>query len=530
MKDSVDDLTEVEKHQIESCMLKMQTCPIFKFASRQYNFLRYLVDHTLNGNQDRLKGYTIAVEVFDRPSDFDPGLDSIVRVEAGKLRAKLREYYELYGQADAIRFIIPKGSYAVEINFNDSLSNPVQHESITTEEKPSIEVIPSLAVLPFINLSSYPEKNSHLIDGLVDNVIFLLSRLTGLFVISRQSSFTYRDSNASSQEIGSGLGVSYLVDGTFQQINDNLRVTVNLIEASSGRHHWSDRYDFALNDIFLLQDKVALNIVKALKIKLSMDEGDLFGKEATSSIEAHEALLRGLECHWKYTPVYIGEARKHFAKAIKCDPSYAAAHAWLARSITHQWIMKWENRTGLLKLAMQHAQTAVELSPRHPYALAILGWVHLWHKHLGPSINFCREAVSLDHNNSELLNFLSMALSSAGYGEEALLYIQKAIRLNPHSNPFYEFVLGQAYFVLEDYEKAEAAYLNGCKLSATFIPNHVYLCAIYAHLGRKDKMREKREDVMQLIGNDKSKIIEPPWTNKKKADFYEHLLSLTGIR
>ena len=136
----------------------------------------------------------------------------------------------------------------------------------------------------------------------------------------------------------------------------------------------------------------------------------------------------------------------------------------------------------------------------------------------------------LARSKPELLNFLSMALSSAGYGEEALLYIQKAIRLNPYSNPFFEFVLGQAYFVLEDYEKAEAAYLNGCKLSATFIPNHIFLCTIYAHLGREDKMREKREDVMQLIGNDKSKIIEPPWTNKKMADFYEHLIALTGIR
>ena len=530
MKDTVHNLTEEQRQQVEICLLKMQTCPLFKFSTRQFNFLKYLVDHTLNNNQDRLKGYTVAVEVFERPSNFDPSVDSIVRVEAGKLRAKLREYYELYGQEDAVRFVIPKGSYAVEINFTDLLVESVAQASTIIPEKPSIEVIPSLAVLPFINLSSNPENNSHLIDGLVDNVIFLLSRLSGLFMISRQSSFCFRGSNTSSQDIGSALGVKYLVDGTFLQINDNLRVTVNLIEASSGRNHWSDRYDFALNDIFLLQDKVALNIVKALKINLSMDEADLFGKEATSSIEAHEALLRGLECHWKYTPVYIAEARKHFAKAIKCDPSYAAAHAWLARSIIHQWVMKWEVSTGLKELAMQHAQTAVELSPRHPYALAILGWVHLWHKHLEPSINFCREAVSLDHNNPELLNFLSMALSSAGYGEEALLYIQKAIRLNPYSNPFYEFVLGQAYFVLEDYDKAEAAYLHGCKLSATFIPNHVYLCTIYAHLGREDKMREKRDYFLQLIGNDKSKIIEPPWTNKKWADFYEQLLVLAGIR
>ncbi len=444
--------------------------------------------------------------------------------------AKLREYYELYGQADAIHFVLPKGSYAVEMHFKEIPFQPVAQDSIITVDPSLIKVTPSLAVLPFVNLSPNPESNGHVIDGLVDNVIFLLSRLSGLFVISRQSSFFYKDSNASSQEIGSSLGVKYLVDGTFQQINEKLRVTVNLIEASSGLHNWSDRYDLDLDDIFLLQDKVALNIVKALKIRLSVDESDLFGKEGTNSIEAHEALLRGLECHWKYTPTYIADARRHFAKAISCDPAYAAAHAWLARTIIHQWIMKWENQTGLLELAMQHAQTAVQLSPRQPYALAILGWIHLWHKHLEHSINFCRQAASVDHNNPEILNFLSMALSSAGYGEEALLYIEKAKRLNPYSSPFYEFVLGQAYFVMQDYEKAEAAYLNGCKLSTTFIPNHVYLCTIYAHLGKLDKMREKRDYLMLLIGNDKSKLIEPPWTCKKLAAFYEHLLVIAGFR
>ena len=362
------------------------------------------------------------------------------------------------------------------------------------------------------------------------SLIFELSRLSGLFVISRQSSFTYRGSNQPSKAIAADLGVKYLLEGSIQRSGSHVRVTVQLIEAGSGGHVWSERFDTGVEDIFALQDEVTRSITRVLQVKLAPAEAELFGHEGTTSIEAHDALLRGLECHWKYTPKFIAEAQQHFSRAVERDPDYAAAHAWLARSLIHQWIMKWDNTPGLREQSMQHARQAVALNSRLPYALAVLGWVHLWCKQREPAIACCRQAVALDPNNPELLNFLSMALSSAGHGEEALFYIEKARRLNPHSSPFYEFVLGQAHFVLEDYNKAIAAFQHGCALSESFIPNHVYLCTVYALLGMEEQMRAKQQHVLALAGGDRIRMIEPPWMDERLAAFYEHLLQLAGLR
>lgn len=509
----------------ENCLGKVLASPVFATSPRQQDLLRYLVGQTLAGQAVRLKGYVIGVEVFGRGADFDPAVDAIVRVEVGRLRARLREYYQGDGQADAVHFDLPKGGYAMRLcEAKAAVPRPAAPASARPlDEKPAI------AVLPFANLSAEPGQD-YFVDGITDTLIFELSRLSGLFVISRQSSFAYRGSPQSSEFIAGELGVKYLLEGSVQRAGGKVRVMAQLIDAGTGGHVWSDRLDRDVQDIFSLQDEVTRGIVKALQIRLAPAEAELFGHEGTNSIEAHDALLRGLECHWKYTPRSIAEARQHFSRAVECDPAYAAAHAWLARSMLHQWIMKWDATPGLREQAMEHAQRATALAPRLPYALAILGWLHLWSKQREPAIACCRRAVSQDPNNPELLNFLSMALSSAGFGEESLFYIEKARRLNPHSSPFYEFVLGQAYFVLEDYDRAIAAYRRGCELSENFIPNHVYLCTTYALLGMEEPMREKRAHVMALAGGDLSRMIEPPWTDERLAAFYEHLLQLAGLR
>ena len=143
----------------------------------------------------------------------------------------------------------------------------------------------------------------------MDNLIFELSRLSGLFVISRQSSFRYKDGKKSSKEIGNELDVKNLLEGTAQVSQNRLRINVRLIETSSESCVWAERYESNLQEIFTLQDEITLNIVKALQVKLSPAEAEFFGHEGTESIEAHDALLRGMACHWKYSPKFIAEAR-----------------------------------------------------------------------------------------------------------------------------------------------------------------------------------------------------------------------------
>lgn len=516
---------------VDACLSNVLLSPVFEKSHRQQELLRFLVKEAMAGNAHRLKGYILGIEIFGRRSDFDPATDAIVRVEAGRLRTKLRDYYNRYGNADAVVFELPKGTYQMHISWRGSQAAPAEG-AISVLPKSwisSFEQEVSLAVLPFSNLSQ-DAGQEYFVDGVVDNLIFVLSRLSGVFVISRQSSFRYRNTQKSAKEIGAELGVKYLLDGNVQPSGKRIRVTVKLIDTDSEAYVWAGRFESNLQEIFALQDEITLDITKVLQVKLSPKEAELFGHEDTESIEAHDALLRGMACHWKYAPKYVAEARVHFARAVELDPAYAAAHAWLARAMLFQWIMKWDMHAGLRERAFEHAQQAVVLDNNLPYALSILGWAHLWCKHQDLSIANCRQAVALDPNNFEAHMFLSFSLSAAGFGEEALYYIEKAQRINPHSSPFYEFTLGLAHYVLEDYDKAIVAFKRGCALNTTFPPNYVYLCTTYALLGKEKELRESREAFLSIMGGDKSRMLEPPWTNAALAATYERLLQVAGLK
>lgn len=504
---------------------KLLASPLFAASPRQQSLLRYLARQSFSGNAERLKGYVIGVEVFGRGTDFDPAVDAIVRVEAGRLRSRLREYYLGEGQADPICFELPKGSYALRIIRPGTTIVPSQSGN---SRRSGLDDKPTLAVLPLANLSPEPGQD-YFADGLTDSLIFELSRLSGLLVISRQSSFAYRSSSKTLEAIANELGVKYLLEGSVQRNGTRVRVNLRLIEASSSTHILSERFEGDMQDIFALQDSVTLGIVKALQIRLAPADAELFGHEGTGSVEAHEELLRGLECHWKFSPQPIAEACRHFARAVECDPGYAAAHAWLARSMLHQWIMKWDKSPARREQAMQHALKAVEFKPDLPYAHSILGWVNLWIQQREEAMSHCRLAVTMDPNNPEALNFLSMVLSAAGFGEEALYYSERARHLNPHSSAFYEYVLGQAYLVLEDYDQAIVAYKRGYAMNENFIPNLGYLCITYALLGMVAEMKECREKMLGLLGGDKSRVLHPPWLDQERQDFYQHMLKLAEL-
>lgn len=513
---------DIRRDEAGTFMKKILASPVFSTSPRQQQLLRYLFEQSFSGHPGRLKGYVIGVELFGRGPDFDPGNDAIVRVEVGRLRAKLREYYQGEGHKDHARLELPKGSYTL-------LLNPARPDnSEKTIMRAATDMRPTLAVLPLLNLSAETGQD-YFVDGMTDSLIFGLSRLSGLLVISRQSTFTYRNSTKSSEAIADELGVRYLLQGSVQRQKNRVRITAHLADTKNGSLQWSERFDREVGDIFALQDEITRNVVRQLQVQLAPTEAALFGHDGTNSIEAHDAFLRGLECHWKYTPRNIAEARRYFVESIGFDPKYAAAHAWLARSILHQWIMRWDDAEDARERALHHAELAVNLAPELPYALSILGWVHLWQKAREPAISCCRRAVALDPNNHELLNFLSMTLSSAGLGSEALFYSENARRLNPHSSPFYEFVLGQAYFVLEDYEKATEAFERGCAMSSTFAPNHVYLGLSYLMLDQEKKMQEKTEYVLSLCGGNYLGI-ETPWLDKQLAATFEHLLKLAGMK
>jgi len=324
-----ENRTAAQIAKARTCLDKILASPCFVQSERQQRFLKFIVTETLAGHIDRLKGFTIAVEVFDRDVSFDPAIDAIVRVEAARLRAKLREYYEREGRTDPVRFELPKGAYVIHMEWRAPETTltlqapPDAHakevgDAMSTPLRP-VEDRPSLAVLPFVNMSSNPEQE-YFADGITDGLIMELSRLPGLFVISRHSSFVYKGVSQRAEEIGAALGVRYLLEGSVQRAAERVRITVQLIDTASGAHLWAERYDRELKDIFAVQDYVTQRIVNVLQVKFAAAEQERIGHTGTVNVEAHDCLLRGLECFWLFTPDSTREASVQLKWSLRGGP------------------------------------------------------------------------------------------------------------------------------------------------------------------------------------------------------------------
>ncbi len=534
--------SEAEKARVRACLEKVLASPILAHAPRQQRFLRYLVDETLGGNAERLKGYTIGVEVFERDRDFDPMLDAIVRVEATRLRAKLREYYDGEGSRDAARLEVPKGGYAVRIEFQPDHTGPAPRAERRTRAadsaseirsaepaRPRVEDRPSVVVLPFINLSPDPAQQ-YFADGITEDLTTELSRLSGLVVISRHSAFAYRGVAKRAEEIARELGVRYLVEGSVQRSAEQVRVSAQLIDAVSGANLWAERYERELKDVFAVQDAVVRSIVAVLQVRLTpLEQEPLLGHGGAPSFEAHDCLLRGLERFWSYSQEATTEALALFAKAVEVDPPYGLAHAWLARALVFQWAMLWDTSPACLEQAFEHARAATDLAPQMPYGQAVLCWVQLWRRQGEASIAAGWRAVAMDPNSADAHLFLSLSLSAAGRGEEALHSIENGMRLNPYPSSFYQFALGQCYAVLEDYEKAIEACRRGVELRKVFIPNQFYLCLLYTLLGREDEAKLAREELLALTGGRRT-AVRSMWLDEDLRLRWEGLAHLARVK
>jgi adenylate cyclase len=488
---------------VRACLEKILISAPFAQSERLQRFLKFVVTETLAGHADRLKGYTIGVEVFDRDASFDSAIDAIVRVEAARLRAKLREYYDHEGRDDPVRIELPKGRYAVQMEERQpiAVSAPATPQAVAPHPPP-IEDNPSLAVLPFNNISSDAEQG-YFADGVTDSLITELSRLPDLFVISRHSSFVYRNMNKRADEIGRELGVKYLVEGSVRRAGNRVRITTQLVDAASGRHLWAERFDRELQDIFAVEDDVVRRILAVLQVKLTRADKARPGLGGTRSLEAHDCLLRGLERLWLSSQESAEQARTYFSRAVELDATYAAAHAWLARAMVFEWIMYWNPRPEGIEEAYEHARLAVSLDPQLPQGQSILCWVQLWRREGQAAIAAGSKAVAMDTNDADAHLFLAGALCGSGRGKEGLHYIEKGMRLNPHPSGLYYMVLGQCHYGLEEYEQALAAFKQGVALRDVFYPNHYYLCLIYTLLGREAEARAERDTLLRLTGGRK---------------------------
>ncbi len=356
---------------------------------------------------------------------------------------------------------------------------------------------PSIAVLPFTNMSDDP-RQEYFSDGITEDLITDISKISGLFVIARNSVFTYKDKPVKVEEVGRQLGVRYVLEGSVRKAGDRVRITAQLVDAKTGGHIWAERYDRDLKDIFALQDEVTRKIVKALVVKLTGDEQKRLGHRGTDNLEAYDCSLRGWDYFFRFTKKANAQAREMFERTIELDPDYASAYSGLGFTHWMDWTFGWSQDHQSLDRAFELARRAISLDDSAYEAHSLLGKVHLWKKHYDQAIAEYNKTLDLNPNYADGLAGLGETLCFAGRPKEAIAVLRKAIRLNPIPPVWYFNGLGHAYFLTGRYEEAIEALRGVLKHNPNFWPAHIYLAASYVEMGQKDRARAEAAEVLKI--------------------------------
>ena len=379
---------------------------------------------------------------------------------------------------------------AVLAIWNRSLRPDAPPAAAPSEQSSGIEASdkPSIAVLPFLNISGDSEQG-YFADGITEDLITDLSKVSGLLVIARNSVFTYKDKSVKIQEVGQELGVRYVLEGSVRKFGDRVRITAQLVDAKRGGHLWAERYDRDLKDIFALQDEVTQKIVTALAVQLTEDEHMRLARKYTANLEAYDYILRGKDHLRRLSKESIAQSRVMFRKAIALAPVYAWGYSLLGKTYLLEWSFGWTQDPQSLELAFEMAQKAIALDDLLSSGHLLLGEVYLWKKQHEKSINEFEKAIALAPNDADGFMGLGSVLSWAGRPEEAVVLVNKAILLNPKYPSWYLWSLGHAHFLREHYEDAISAFNRCLTRNPNFLPAHFYLAVSYTISGRQEEAR-----------------------------------------
>ena len=368
----------------------------------------------------------------------------------------------------------------------------VEHMALPLPDKPSI------AVLPFTNLSNEPSEQ-YFADGMTEDLITDLSKVSGLFVIARNSVFTYKGRAVKIQQVAEELGVRYVLEGSVRRAGGQVRINAQLIDATTGGHLWAERYDGTLDDVFALQDEVSRKIVSALAVTLTPDEQQR-SNQAQASPEAYDLLLRGLERFRRFTREANVEAREYFERAVEVDPDFARAHADIAlthaEDIFHGWSESPERSS---RLALEKAQYALTLDDNSRVAHFALAFTYLNMMRYDEALAANQRVLELNPNHAEGHAQRGLILSHVGRPAEALEAIRIAMRLDPRHPFFYVWILGQAQFLLKQTEEAIAQFEKSIESNPDFAIGHLMLASAYAHVGRIEDAQWEAEEILVLL-------------------------------
>ena len=464
----------------------------FKRSGRMCRFLKFVVEHALAGTGDQIKEYLIGVEVFDR-RDYDPRVDPIVRVEARRLRSKLKAYYATTGKRDGVIAEFPKGAYIPTFRLR-AAPRPTRRR----------EPASSVAVLPFTNLTPRA-GDEYFSDGLAEELNLLLTRVENLRVVAWHSAAQFRGRQEDLRAIRERLNVSFVLKGAVRRTAAQVRVTVQLIDTGSGAVLWSEAYNRALSGVFAIQAEIARAIVNALRSRLGTASPPLV--KPIPNLECYNLCLQGRFHANKRTREGILKSAACYAAAVQKDAQCGAAYAGLADSYSLLSDYSLMAPQDAVPQAESAARKALELDPQSADALASLAFIRsIFDWRWSEAEGLYRQAIALNPSNSKARHwFATDHLAMLGRFDEALEQIQIARMLDPLSLIIHE---GHAYIHIlrRDFETALATSRQIAEFDPRFYKAYATMGRAFSLSGRYEEALAVWEKARELGGNTPSSI------------------------
>lgn len=447
---------------------KVLSSGIFAASERMCRFLRFAVERSLEGRGAELKEYLLGVEIFDRSASFDPRVDPIVRVEARRLRSKLRSYYETQGRDDGLIIEFPTGTYAPRI----------RRRGAADKGAPGEQPAGNIAVLPFANLSPDPDSE-YFSDGLTEELIHALTRVEGLRVVAWNSAARLKDTQQELATIGRQLKVPTVLMGSVRKSGDRLRILAQLVDTASGHYLWSETYDRRTEDLFAIQEEISRAIVSSLRIQLLGPAAARVGR-TTWNLEAYDLYLRG-RFHWnRRVREGLQLAIQYFTQAISVDPHFAPGHAGLADAYSlladHGLSLPGEVMPKARAAALRALELAPDLAEAHT-SLGIIQSLYDWEwRQAGEHY---RRAIELNPGYATGRHWYACDyLALLGRFDEALSEMEVAVRLDPLSPVMNE---SQAYILLlaRRYDEALEQHVATLEFHPHFFKSYTAMGRVY---------------------------------------------------